>query len=182
MTSLSSTGGWMTGYTTCFARKVIMTSQANTTNGNVARLDSSNFPTFTSEKYLYGTYRRKIINIYCPLVTEKSTNPCVKTCPCLGKPRHGLSKFDTRVSWFLSHHRTIEVDSISLLFGSIIMTLQYIRLIRCQKVSSYRQCHGYHMKCYYYSKEKLYLKSVYCKHADIRPRISIIWRCMHGHE
>ena len=30
MTSLSSTGGWMTSYTTCFARKVIMTSQANT--------------------------------------------------------------------------------------------------------------------------------------------------------
>ena len=77
-------------------------------NGNVARLDSSNFPTFTSEKYLFGTYRRKIINIYCPLVTEKSTNPRVKlTCPCLGKPRHGLSKFDIRVSWFLSHHRTL---------------------------------------------------------------------------
>ena len=84
-------------------------------NGNVARLDSSNFPTFTSEKYLFGTYRRKIIDIYCPLVTEKSTNPRVKlTCPCLGKPRHGLSKFDTRVSWFLSHHRTKEVDSINL--------------------------------------------------------------------
>ena len=30
MTSLSSTGGWMTSYTTCFARKVIMTSQPNT--------------------------------------------------------------------------------------------------------------------------------------------------------
>ena len=42
-------------------------------NGNVARLDSSNFPTFTSKKYLFWTYRRKIINIYCPLVTEKST-------------------------------------------------------------------------------------------------------------
>ena len=35
-------------------------------NSNVVRLDSSNFPTFTSEKYLFGTYRRKIINIYCP--------------------------------------------------------------------------------------------------------------------
>ena len=66
-------------------------------NGNVARLDSSIFPTFTSEKYVFGRYRRKIINIYCPLVTEKSTNPRVKwTCPCL------------------SHHRTIEVDSINL--------------------------------------------------------------------
>ena len=30
MTSLSSTGGWMTSYTTYFPRKVIMTSQANT--------------------------------------------------------------------------------------------------------------------------------------------------------
>ena len=61
-------------------------------NVNVARPDSPNFPTFTSEKYLFGTYRRKIINIFCPLVTEKSTNPRVKlTCPCLGKPRHGLS-------------------------------------------------------------------------------------------
>ena len=48
-------------------------------------------------------------------MTEKSTNPRVKlTCQCLGKPRHGPSKFDTRVSWFLSHHLTIEVDSISL--------------------------------------------------------------------
>ena len=83
-------------------------------NGNVVRLDSSNFPTFTSEKYLFEAYRRKIINIYCPLVTEKLTNPRVKfTCPCLGKPRHGLSEFDTRVSWFLSHHRTIDVDSIN---------------------------------------------------------------------
>ena len=50
-------------------------------NGNVVRLDSSNFPTFTSEKYLFGAYRRKIIKLYCPLVTEKSTNPRVKwTC------------------------------------------------------------------------------------------------------
>ena len=48
-------------------------------------------------------------------MTEKSTNPRVKlTCPCLGKPRHGQSEFDTRVSWYLSHHRTIDVDSISL--------------------------------------------------------------------
>ena len=115
MTSLSSTGGWMTSYMTCFARKVIMTSQANTPKQYIARLDSSNFPKFTSEKYLFETYRRKIINIYCPFVTEKSTNPRVKlTCPCLGKPRHGLSEFDTRVSWFLSHHRTIDVDSINL--------------------------------------------------------------------
>ena len=61
-------------------------------NGNVARLDSSHFPTFTSEKYLFGTYRRKIINIYCPLMTEKSTNPRVKsTCQSLGKPWHGVS-------------------------------------------------------------------------------------------
>ena len=30
MTSLSPTGGWMISYTTCFTRKVIMTSQANT--------------------------------------------------------------------------------------------------------------------------------------------------------
>ena len=55
-------------------------------------LEFSNFPTFTPEKYLFVTYRRKIINIYCPLVTEKSTNPRFKlTCQCLGKPRHGLS-------------------------------------------------------------------------------------------
>ena len=84
-------------------------------NGNVTRLDSSKFPTFSSEKYLFGTYWRKIINIYCPLVTEKSTDPHVKlTCPCLGKPRHGQSEFDTRVSWFLSHHQTIDVNSINL--------------------------------------------------------------------
>ena len=31
MTSLSPTGGWMISYMTCFARKVLMTSQANTT-------------------------------------------------------------------------------------------------------------------------------------------------------
>ena len=47
-------------------------------NDTGARLDSFNFPTFRSEKYLFGTYRRKIINIYCPLVTEKSTNPRVE--------------------------------------------------------------------------------------------------------
>ena len=61
-------------------------------NGNVARQDSSNFPTFTSEKYLFGTYKRKIINIYCPLVTEKSTNPRVRlTCPCLGMDKVNLT-------------------------------------------------------------------------------------------
>ena len=92
MTSLSPTGGWMISSTTWFARKVTMTSQANMPKRQRVRLDSSNFSTFTSEKYLLQTYRRKIINIYCPLVIEKSTNPRVKlTCPCLGKPRHGLS-------------------------------------------------------------------------------------------
>ena len=92
MTSLSSTGGWMTSYTACFARKVIMTSHATRRNGNVVRLDTSIFPMFTLEKYIFGTYRRKIINIYCPLVTEKSSHPRVKlTCPCHFKPRHGLS-------------------------------------------------------------------------------------------
>ena len=117
MTSLSPTGGWMISYTACFVRKVIITSQAN---GNVVRLDSTEFLTFSSEKCLFGTYLRKIINIYCPLVMENSTNTHPKlTCPCLGKPQHGLSWFDTRVSWFLSHHRTIEVDSISLFTESV---------------------------------------------------------------
>ena len=75
--------GWMTSYTTCFACKVIMTSQANTPK-SYNLIDYSNFLLLTSEKYLFGTYRRKIINIYCPLVTEKSTNPHVKlTYPCL---------------------------------------------------------------------------------------------------
>ena len=116
MTSLSPTGGWMTSYTRFISRvKRLWCHRQTRRNGNVVRLDSSNFPTFTSEKYLFEAYRRKIINIYCPLVTEKSTNPRVKlTCPCLGKPRHGLSELDTRVSWFLSHHRTIDVDSINL--------------------------------------------------------------------
>ena len=83
---------WMTSYTTFFAVYVIMTSKANTPKRQRRRLHSSNFPTLLSEKYLFGTYRRKIINIYCPLVTEKSTNPRVKlTCPCRGKPRHELS-------------------------------------------------------------------------------------------
>ena len=97
MTSLSSTGGWMTrgwmtSYTSCFTRKVIMTSQASTPKQQLRRARFSNFSTFTPEKYLFGTYRRKIINIYCLLVTEKSTNPHVKlTCPGIGKPRHGLS-------------------------------------------------------------------------------------------
>ena len=41
------------------------------------------------EKYIFWTYGRKIIKLYCPLVTAKSTNPCVKwTCPCLGKLGH----------------------------------------------------------------------------------------------
>ena len=53
MTSLSSTGGWMTSYTTCFARKVIMTSQANTPKRQCrTRLDSSNFPTNTFLGYI----------------------------------------------------------------------------------------------------------------------------------
>ena len=73
-----------------------MTSQANTPKLQRRTIRSSNFPTFTSKKYFWGTYRRKIINIYCPLVTEKSTNPRVKlSCPCLGKPRHGLIESNT---------------------------------------------------------------------------------------
>ena len=61
-------------------------------NSNVTRLDSSNFMMFTSEKYPFGTYRRKIINIYCLLVTEKSTNPRVElTCPCLGMDKVNLT-------------------------------------------------------------------------------------------
>ena len=115
MTSLSPTGGWMTSYTACFARKVIMTSQANTPKRQRRTAIFFLFSDVYSGKYLFGTHRRKIINIYCLLVTEKSANPRVKlTCPCLGKPRHGLSLFDTRVSWFLSHHQTIDVDSMSL--------------------------------------------------------------------
>ena len=54
-------------------------------NGNVVRQDSAYFATFVLEKYIFWTYGRKIIKLYCPLVTEKSTNPRVKlTCPCLG--------------------------------------------------------------------------------------------------
>ena len=92
MTSLSSTGvGWQATRPVSRIKRLWRYRQTRR-NGNVARLDSSNFPTFTSKKYLFGTYRRKIIYIYCPLVTEKSTNPRVKlTCPCLGKPRHGQS-------------------------------------------------------------------------------------------
>ena len=74
----------MISYTTCFAPKVIMTSQANMPKRQRLRLDSSNFPTFTAEKYLFGTYKRKIIYIHCLSVTEKLTNSHVK-------PRHGLS-------------------------------------------------------------------------------------------
>ena len=52
----------------------------------------------------------KTIKLYCPLVTEKSTNP---ECQInLSRPQHGLGGFDTQPSRFLSHHRTIEVDSI----------------------------------------------------------------------
>ena len=114
MTSLSSTGGGWQATQPVSRVKWLWRHRQTRQNSNVARLDSSNFPTFTLEKYLFGTYRRKIIIIYCPVVTEKSTNPGVKfTCPCLGKPWHGQSEFDTRVSWFLSHHRTIDVGSIS---------------------------------------------------------------------
>ena len=78
MTSLPSTGGgWHATWPVSRVKWLWHHSQTRQ-NGNVARPDSSNFPTFTSEKYLYETYRRKIIIIYCPLVTEKSTNPQVK--------------------------------------------------------------------------------------------------------
>ena len=92
VTSLSSTGGWMASYTTFLHDiKWLWRHRQTRRYGNVARLNYFNFPTFTPEKFLFGTYRRKIINIFCPLVTEKSTNPLVKlTCSCLRKPWHGL--------------------------------------------------------------------------------------------
>ena len=82
---------WMISSTTCFARKVIMTSQASTLKRQHRTARFFLFSdVYIGKKYLFSTYRRKIINMHCPLVTEKSTNPCVKlTCPCLGKPRHG---------------------------------------------------------------------------------------------
>ena len=79
MISLSSTGGggWQaTRPVSCV--KWLWRHRQTRRNGNVARLDSSNFPTFSLEIYLFGIYRRTIINIYCLLVTEKSTNPLVK--------------------------------------------------------------------------------------------------------
>ena len=85
-------GGWMISYTTCFAREVIMMSQENTPKCQRRTARFFLFSDVHIGKYVFGTDRRKIINIYCPLVTEKSTNPRVKlTSPCLGKPRHGLS-------------------------------------------------------------------------------------------
>ena len=105
-------GGWQATWPVSHV-KWLWRHRQTRRNDNVTLLDSSYFPKFTSEKYLFGTYRRKIINIYCPLVTEKSTYTRVKlTCQCLSKPWHGLSSFYTRVSWFFSHHRTIEVDYI----------------------------------------------------------------------
>ena len=98
MTSLSSTGGGWQATRPVSRVKWLWRHRQIRRNGNVAWLDSSNFPTFTSEKYLFGTYNRKIINIYCPLVTAKSTNPRVKiTCPCLGKPRQASAW--TKLIW-----------------------------------------------------------------------------------
>ena len=95
MTSLSSTGGGGGGWqaTRPVSRvKWFWRHRQTRGNGNVARLDYSYFPTFKSEKYLLGTYMRKIINIYCPLVTEKSTNPLVKLIyPCLGMDKVNLT-------------------------------------------------------------------------------------------
>ena len=49
-------------------------------------------PRMTTKKNLFRTYWRKIINIYCPLVTEKSTNPrVILTCPCLGMDKVNLT-------------------------------------------------------------------------------------------
>ena len=92
ITSLSPTGGGWLALRQFSRVKWLWHHRQTHRNGNVVRLDSFNLLMITAEKIHFATSRRKIMKIYCPLVTEKSTNPRVKiTFPCLCRPQHGLS-------------------------------------------------------------------------------------------